>query len=65
MQSKGKMKLNIILGGWTNLRNLRDKVTEELFENTSLIFLDADSIEKTAEGAGRRKDSKNFKMIKC
>lgn len=30
------------LGGWTNLNNLRKKITEDFSEYTSLIFLDAD-----------------------
>ena len=45
------------LGGWTNLKNLKNKITEELFEFTSLIFLDADD-EKTAEKAGKEKTEK-------
>lgn len=58
------MKKNEIihnLGGWTNLKNLKNKITEELFEFTSLIFLDADD-EKTAEKAGKEK-LKNLLMI--
>lgn len=39
------------LGGWTNLSNVKTKITEEYSEYTSLIFLDADDIE-TPEKAG-------------
>lgn len=39
------------LGGWTNLKNVRTKITEELSDYTSLIFLDADD-ERVGEKAG-------------
>ncbi|HEY6143626.1 MAG TPA: DUF3226 domain-containing protein [Flavobacterium sp.] len=39
------------LGGWTNLNNVKTKITEDFSEYTSLIFLDADD-EETPEKAG-------------
>lgn len=39
------------LDGWTNLKNLKTKITEDYSDYTSLIFLDADD-EKTIGKAG-------------
>lgn len=58
--SDNQLKKNEIihnLGGFANLKNLKNKITEELFEFTSLIFLDADD-EKTVEKAGKEKSEK-------
>lgn len=49
-----ELKSNIFihnLGGWSKLRNLKKRITEELVDYKTLIFLDADD-KKTADKAG-------------
>ena len=44
-------KIYRLKGGWSELKKLKNKITEDYSEYTSLIFLDADD-ENTKEKAG-------------